>query len=208
MARLIIGEDGAYCRLSTSPRSVGDLLFLIGEVAREQEQIEFKTLIQAVGARSYGPFLLLIGLILASPLSGVPGLATLVGITLLISSFQVLLGRGDIWLPGWLLGRTISSEHVVRSMRWVERPAQMVDWWLRPRLTVLVTNGGAVLIALVCMVLALVMPLMEFVPFSVTAIGLALILFGLGLVAADGLLVLLGVTYLTSLSTLTLTGLL
>jgi len=55
--------------------------------------------------------------------------------------------------------------------------------------------------------LACLMPLMEVVPFSATAAGVAVLLFGLGLVAADGVFVLLGLIYLGGVATLAVAGL-
>jgi hypothetical protein len=46
--------------------------------------------------------------------------------------------------------------------------------------------------ALICLLIALAMPPMEFIPFSANGAGLALALLGLGLVARDGLVLLLG----------------
>lgn len=46
--------------------------------------------------------------------------------------------------------------------------------------------------AIVCMLVALAMPAMEVVPFSANGAGAALMTFGLGIVARDGLLALLG----------------
>jgi hypothetical protein len=46
--------------------------------------------------------------------------------------------------------------------------------------------------AFICLLVALAMPPMEFIPFSANGAGLALTLFGLGLVARDGLMLALG----------------
>lgn len=62
---------------------------------------------------------------------------------------------------------------------------------LRRRLTVLVSGPSAYAMAVVCTVIALLLPFMELVPFSAHAVGLALVAFGLSLIAADGLLALL-----------------
>ncbi len=43
-----------------------------------------------------------------------------------------------------------------------------------------------------CLLIALAMPPMEFIPFSANGAGLALTLLGLGLVARDGIVLLLG----------------
>ncbi|MDV6317708.1 exopolysaccharide biosynthesis protein [Chromohalobacter sp. HP20-39] len=50
---------------------------------------------------------------------------------------------------------------------------------------------GTCLVALFCFLIALAMPLMEVVPFSANGAGLALMMFGLSLMANDGLWALL-----------------
>lgn len=78
---------------------------------------------------------------------------------------------------------------------------------LRPRLSLLASNGGAIVIAAVCLLLGLSMPVMELVPFSATAAGLAVVAFGLALVAIDGLFVILGLFYLLTVASLAVAGL-
>lgn len=200
-------DEGSSGVAGEAPRNFGQLIDRIGAVAASRDRVRFATLLQALGSRAYGPVLLLVGMILFSPLSGIPGVPTLMGIALLIISLQMLVGRGSLWLPGWLLSRSVSSARLGRALGRLRRPAQRVDWVLRRRLLHLVSGGGTALVAIGCLLLACLMPLMEVVPFSATAAGLAVLLFGLGLVAADGLFVLLGLVYLGGVATLALTGL-
>ncbi|WP_158611754.1 exopolysaccharide biosynthesis protein [Guyparkeria sp. SCN-R1] len=198
---------GQELALDETPRNLGDLLQRIAEVASVRDEVYLATIMDALGTRSFGPVLLLIGVILVSPLSGVPGLATVSGIGLALISLQMLWGRESFCLPRWLLNRHISSDRLRTALRWLDRPARFIDWWLRPRLTMLASDSGAMVVAGVCLLLGLVMPVMELVPFSVTAAGLALVTFGLALVAVDGLFVVLGVVYLLTVSALAVTGL-
>lgn len=190
------------------PRNLGDLLQRIAQVASERDRVTLSAIMDALGTRSFGPVLLLIGVILVSPLSGVPGMPTTMGLGLALISLQLLMGREAFWLPGWLLNRHVSSNRLQNALKWLDRPARFIDWWLRPRLSVLASDRGAIVIAVVCLLLALVMPVMELVPFSATAAGLAVVCFGLALVAIDGLFVLLGLFYLLAVASLAITGLL
>jgi len=189
------------------PRTFGQLLARIGAAAADRDRVYFATLIEAMGSRAYGPVLLLIGTILFSPLSGIPGMPTLMGIALLLVSLQMLFGRGSLWLPGWLLARRVSSRRIVRALSFFDGPARKIDRVLRRRQVWLVSGGGTAVVAMLCLALACLMPAMELVPFSATAAGLALLLFGLGMVAADGLFVLAGLVYLGGVVLLALTGL-
>ena len=189
------------------PRSLGDLLQRIAQVASERDRVYFSTIMDALGTRSFGPVVLLIGVILVSPLSGIPGLPTTMAMGLLLVSLQLVLGRDAFWLPRWLMNRHVPSAKLQRGVQWLDRPARFIDWWLRPRFSVLASNGGAVAIAAICVLLALIMPLLELVPFSITAVGVAVVAFGLALVALDGLFVLIGLSYLLIVGSLAVSGL-
>ncbi|MFP4639258.1 MAG: exopolysaccharide biosynthesis protein [Guyparkeria sp.] len=189
------------------PRNLGELLARIAAVAAETERLDLGRIIDALGTRSFGPFLLLIGVLLVSPLSGIPGVPTTMGIALVLTSLQLLFGRKVFWLPRWLLSRSVSTDRLLRALNSLQRPARYVDWFLRPRLSFLVANGGTIGIALTCVMLGLMMPVMEVVPFSATAAGLSVVLFGLAMVSFDGVFVLLAVAYLVSVGCLALGGL-
>ncbi len=193
--------------VNEAPRNLGDLLQRISQVAADRDDVYLVTIMEALGTRSFGPVLLLIGVILVSPLSGLPGMPTTMGVGLALISLQLLLGREAFWLPRWLLNRYVPSDRLQRALQWLDRPARFIDWWLRPRLPMLASNSGAMFIAVICLLLALAMPMMELVPFSATAAGLAVVAFGLALVAIDGLFVLLGVLYLMTVASLAITGL-
>ena len=177
-------------------RNLGQLLVQLERLADEYDPITLGQVLEALGQRSFAPLLLVAGLILFSPLSGIPGVPTLMGLTILLTSMQMLLLRRHLWLPQWLLRKSISATRFLRVVRWLQRPATSIDRWLQPRLSVLVHRGGSYLIALVSTAIGMALPAMEILPFSATIAGLALTLFGLALVAQDGLtaLIALGVT--------------
>ncbi|SDZ77616.1 exopolysaccharide biosynthesis protein [Microbulbifer marinus] len=168
--------------------SLHQLLEHIASSARDSERVSLDMVVQAVGLRSFAPLLLLVGLILFSPLSGIPGVPTAMALLVLLVTIQLLLGRKHFWLPQWILRRSISEQKLQRALQWLDKPALFVDRWLRPRLVFLVRRSGTFVIATICTVIALALPLMEVVPFSATIAGLALTAFGLALVAHDGLL--------------------
>jgi hypothetical protein len=70
--------------------------------------------------------------------------------------------------------------------------ARFLDRISRPRLSAVTQGIGAYSVALACIAIAAALPPMEFVPFSANGAGAALTLFGLALIAHDGLLALIG----------------
>lgn len=157
-------------------------------------------ILDVFGSRTFAPLLLLAGLITVAPIIGdIPGVPTLMATLVMIVALQMLLMREHLWLPRWLLQRSVRPERLEKALRLMKKPAAWVDKFLRPRLTFLTHGVGGGAIALTCMLIALAMPPMEVVPLSANGAGAALTGFGLALVAHDGVFAILAylVTFLT-----------
>lgn len=177
----------------TEPRigSLGELLDqLRAAVEADGAEVSVGELMEAVGRRSFAPVLLLVGLLLVSPLSGIPSFPTLMALLVTLVSVQMLLGRRHFWLPGWLLRRRVDGRRLLRVLAWLDRPARSTDRMLRPRLLPLVRERIARLMAALCLLLGLALPVTELVPFSASTAGVAFLAFGLSLVTFDGALAL------------------
>lgn len=172
-----------------------NLLETVRQAGQHRETVSLDTILDSVGRRSFAPFLLVAGLVTLAPLIGdIPGVPTLMAMLVILSSGQLLVGREHIWLPAWLLERRVSRVRFVKAIRWLQRPASWVDRLLRRRLVRLTQPPAHLPAALTCLLIALAMPPMEVVPFTANGAGLALTLFGLALLANDGLMALLGYT--------------
>lgn len=178
--------------------SLTDLLRRASRQSRRSDRLTLGQLLALAGERSFGALLLVPGALLISPLSGIPGMATLMGLWVFLVALQMLLGRRHVWLPRWLLSRWAARKTVRKAVCRLLKPARWIDRWLKPRLSALTGIAGSYLIAGVCLALSLTMPFMEVVPFSATTAGLPLTLLGLALIARDGLLaaIALGLTVL------------
>ncbi|MEK9499968.1 exopolysaccharide biosynthesis protein [Gaopeijia maritima] len=164
------------------------LLDRLAQAAADGGSLSVGSAMDVVGRRSFGPILLLAGLVAIAPLVGdIPGIPTSMGLIVLLSVVQILFGRDSIWIPGWIERRSASEEKVARAIDWLRSPAGFLDRVTRPRLRLLVEGRGSLLIALACVLIALSMPFLEFVPFSSTGAAAGLVAFGLALVARDGL---------------------
>jgi hypothetical protein len=182
-------------RMGQTLNNLEQVLDHIARAAGDRDAVSMGTIVEAVGRRSFGPLLLMAGVVMTSPLSGIPGMSTSMAVLVLSIAFQLLVGRDHFWLPGWLLQRSVSRKKLNRALDFLKRPARFIDRHLRPRLTILVHNAGAYVIAVLCIAIAAGMPIMELVPFSATAAGVALSAFGLALVARDGALALFAVAW-------------
>lgn len=167
------------------------LLDQVSKSTRDQERVFLGRIVEAVGSRSLGAILLLAGIVLISPLSGIPGIPTTMGMLVLLVAVQLVFHRRHLWLPPWLLRRTLSRARLDMALQWLRPMARFVDRGLGQRMSILVEEAGAYFIALICVVIAVGLPVTELVPFSATVAGTVLAPFGLALIAQDGLLALL-----------------
>ena len=177
-------------------QSLQDLLKRIREISQNKEDISVGEIMEMVGGRSYGPLLLLAGLVTLAPVIGdIPGIPTILGAIVFLFSAQLLYGKEHFWLPKFLLNRSVSGKKLKKGIEWLESPARVIDKLLKPRFTLLVKDTAVYVIALMCLLIASVMPIMEFVPFSANVAGAALTVFGLALIARDGLLLLVALLF-------------
>lgn len=146
-----------------------------------------------IGRRSYGPLLLVIGLFAISPATVVPGMTWLSAALTLIVALQMALGMPRPWLPKALTERTVSGELMKKGARGFRPWARRIDALLKPSLTFLTAVPFVNLIALLCVAAALITVPLGFIPLAPLAPGLAIVVFGLGLTARDGRLLLLGI---------------
>jgi hypothetical protein len=173
-------------------RTLEQLLDLIGDAAEGSSEVSLDAILDVVGRRSFGALLLVAGLITLAPIVGdIPGVPTSIGILVLLIAGQVLFRHEHFWLPHWLLNRSVERDKLIKVLGWMGRPARFIDRLLRPRLGFFTRQAGTVVIALVCMVIAFAMPVMEVVPFAANVAGIVLTAFGLALIACDGVLALL-----------------
>jgi len=184
----IIGDDDADADRALDLRGVLDQLL---KETRGQ-RISVEDIVRAFGVKAYGPLILIPAILLTLPTGVLPGVPLALGAVILLVSGQALIGRAHPWIPRRLRRIEVSRDRVVgfrlKADRWLSR----IDGIVKPRLEVLIHPPASQVVALVCILLSLSLIPVEFIPFATAAPGSALILFGLGLTAHDGVLVLLG----------------
>lgn len=156
------------------------------------EQVSVDELMSAVGYRSFGPLLLLIALIAMSPLGGIPGVPTLFAICTIAVAGQLLVNQKHLWLPNFILCRSVKQEKLSAFLERLHPVARRVDAIARPRLTYLTSGPGLKVSALCCILVALTVPPLEVVPFAAVIVWLAIGAFGLSVILQDGVIALIG----------------
>jgi hypothetical protein len=157
-----------------------------------KDEVTIRELLSTIGRRSYGPLLLLVGLVAISPITAVPGLTWLTAGLTLVIALQMLVGRRTPWLPRRALDATVSRNLVVKGVSAARPWARRIDAMLKPRLTFLARPPFVNFIALAVIGAALITIPLGLIPFGPVPPSLAIVVFALGMTARDGLLLVLG----------------
>jgi hypothetical protein len=150
------------------------------------DKIRLADLLDEFGTRSFGPILVI------APIGSIPGLPIAIGAIIVLLAVQIIIGSEHAWMPK-RLQETGFDRHKVEAWRarwhkWLER----IDRVVRPRLGWAV-GGWAQWLASFCLIfLSATMVPLELVPMAVTLPGIAILFFGIGITARDGLMMLIG----------------
>ncbi len=156
------------------------------------DKLTLGEVLDSVGRRTYGPLLLVIGLIAVSPLTALPGTTWLVAVLTLLVAGQMALGMKRVWLPRKARDMSLPPEGVKGAVEKSRGVAKVVDTLLKPRLTFLSKPPFVNFVALLVIGAALITFPLGLIPLAPLAPGLAVVFFGLGMTARDGLWLLLG----------------
>jgi hypothetical protein len=170
------------------PDNLTGVMDRIEEGTEGQDAVRVEDLFEAFSGRLFGPLLVLPGLLLLTPLGGVPLLPAGVGVFVALLSVQRVFGRKEPWVPQKLRERSMERERVVKAFAKARPWTKRVDRVLRPRVTVLTEGRAEVFAAVLATVLGLSIPVVGLVPLAALAPGAGIALIGLALIARDGVL--------------------
>jgi hypothetical protein len=176
-------------------QSLATILLHLKDVLRartDEDRVSVKTLVETMEKGSFPVLLLLPALLLVSPLSAIPGATSLFGLFIATLLLQYIVGRKQIWLPQFLLAKTFSIPPLLKSLNWLDRPVSKLERLLKPRFRWLFLSPFAQIPVALVLLAALCAPLMEVIPGSGTSVGAAICVFCAGLLARDGVFVVLG----------------
>ncbi|MDV3252915.1 exopolysaccharide biosynthesis protein [Devosia sp. BK] len=170
--------------------TLGRLVRKVDERAKAGEAVSIGLIQEIAGQRAAGPMLLIPALIVISPLSIIPGLPTMIGLNTILVAGQIVLGRDRIWLPKWLRGRCISAKHAEKLLKFLRPVSRKVDGVVKRRAKLLTSMPMRRIGAVVCVLVGMIMPLLEFIPFTSTWAGTIIAVYALAITARDGFLAL------------------
>lgn len=188
--------------MAPQPVNLLDVLDSLGEAGRDEGRVTVGALLRASGRRSFGTLLLVPALVLLSPISAIPGIPTTMGVLVVLTAGQLLLRRQEFWLPRWILCRPVPRHRLQQGIGLLRPLARVVDRLLKPRLLWLTEGWRIHVLASICLLLATGTTPLELVPGANTTIGAALTAFALAMLARDGVLAVIGVSFCAGLAAL------
>ncbi len=181
-------RDRAHSNLSSVLDEIGASL----NPDTPDSPVRLGVIVNAVGRRAYGPLLLVVGLFAISPITVIPGMTWLSALLVVLISAQMAIGLSRPWLPAQALRMSIPRDALIEGLEQARPWAVRIDAVLSPRLTFLSAPLWVNLIALCCGLAGLIMIPLGLIPFAPFIPSLAVVIFGLGMTARDGVWLLVG----------------
>lgn len=152
--------------------------------------VTIEELVASLDSRAVGFIVLLMALPNLTPGPSMPGFSTIFGVPVCIVAAQMTLGRVRLWLPHWIGKRAISRGRVARVIGHAIPMVRRIEKLLRPRWPLLTQSIIGRWTGIGCLtagvLLALPIPVFSMAP------AFALVLLSLGLLARDGIMLILG----------------
>ena len=179
-------EEGGSAHSERQPSVIE--LFRTVQHSSEEVRITIGDLLDSMQDRAAAALILIFALPNALPTP--PGTSTVLGIPLLFLCAQVAIGW-QVWLPGFItrrsLKRTDYASLLDKAEPWLDRAERI----LRPRLVILTGYTAERLLGILWLILSIVLVLP--IPFGNMPPAASLCIMALGLLAADGVFILLGI---------------
>ncbi len=180
--------------MNQEPHSIEEVLEGIEDLGERRDEVCVGDALDQFGRRSFGPILLLLPLIELSPIGGIPGVPSLLALSIGLIAGQLLLGHDHVWLPRFIERRAVNGDRLARAAHHLDGAAAAMDRWFRGRLKWLTEGFWPRIAAAVIMLLCCMVPPLELLPFASSAPMIAIAAFGLALMVRDGLLMLIAFT--------------
>ena len=164
------------------------------EAGKTSDSVTLGQLMEAMGHRGFGPFLIVPAFIEISPIGGIPGVPTLLACIIALFAAQIAMGHHHMWSPQLLKRQGIRSKTLHNALSKMRPVADWLDKWFHGRLKGFAGPVATRMAAFFVLALCLTVPFLEFVPFASTAPMAAIALVGLAITVRDGALMLAALT--------------
>jgi hypothetical protein len=162
---------------------------LLGEIAEgpEEDRISIGDLLAALKRRALGALIFIFAVPVALPLP--PGVSTVFGAPLLFLTAQLMLGMKP-WLPGIITNRSLKRSEFKKIITTVAPWLHRAESVMKPRLSFVGQRPFVYLLGLMCLILSTILFLP--IPLGNMLPAFAVSIIALGLLARDGVWMLIG----------------
>jgi hypothetical protein len=150
-------------------------------------------LMEAIESRGFGALLLLPALLTFLPTGGIPGVPGICAIVIILISGQLLFGRKHAYIPQKLKDLSINRKKLVSVLDRAKPTLNVIDHVVTQRFAFMFQPLTERIIAGLSILLAITFFPLAFIPFAVLPSAGAVTMMALGLLARDGLLVMIGI---------------
>lgn len=158
-----------------------------------KKNVSISKIVECLGTNAAQIIVIIFSAPTALPTPALPLLTQILSAIVLITLFQLLIRRNNIWLPEKLKRKLISKETVTVSAKKLLKYHKKIEGIIKPRVKILSSVTAEGLIYIFCIFLSVVVALP--IPFSNTAPSIAMILIMLGLIEKDGIIILGGIIF-------------
>lgn len=173
--------------MSENPESLGEIADRVLVVA-ERDEISVENLIDTLGSRSHFALILVISAAAATPLSGIPGVSVVCGLLIALIAAERIVRPKEIYLPGKLKRRSIDGAKVRQVVQKLKPAINWIDRHTHRRVSGLFKKPLVYVPLAVCGLSGLVMPFLEFIPFTSSIVAAAVLLISVSFVTRDGVI--------------------
>lgn len=178
-------EEYAFVKHPTFVES----LQVIQVLTQTKETLKLDEIFHILAGRGYPALLILIGLPFIFPIQ-IPGLSTPFGLILTFIGLRMAFGKKP-WWPDWIKNKEVKSSVIKGIADKTIAIFKKVQKVLKPRLPFLLWDPFKHLHGLTIFFLAIFLSLPLPIPFTNTLASLPIILFGIGMLEDDGLIILM-----------------
>jgi len=159
------------------------------------DEIRVDALLHLSSDRTFGPMLLIPGVVMITPIGAIPGLPAILGIFVILIGAQMAWGRGHAWVPRRLRERGVDRAAFLERVDQARPIVERIESRIHPRLGRFTRAPMPRITGALCAALGVAVIPLELIPFAVAVPGVALCFFGVGLTARDGAAVLIGLVF-------------
>lgn len=155
------------------------------------DDVTVEEIANSVDDRGLLPMILLPALITATPLSGIPGVSIVAGLMIALLMAEHMFGYSRLYLPRRLKRRAIDGDKLHSALNSIAPVIRWIDAHTRRRLSFLFHRPLIWVPQSLCLLTGLVMPFLEFIPFSSSAAAIGVCFLVMAMLTRDGLFFLL-----------------